>query len=149
MWYLVSGIIVLGIVAAISGYFDSRRRRPQERGETDTAVLSDCCGRHKVCERDSLLAAAGREAEYYDDEELDAYRGTAPDGYPDRGVEEFREVLYSLRETEVAGWLRSLQLRNINLPEQLTDEALLIVGERRQDAFSPESGDGGLSMRQL
>ena len=46
-------------------------------------------------------------------------------------VEEFSEVLYTLREVEVAGWLRSLQLRGINLPDALKDEAFLIIGERR------------------
>ena len=35
------------------------------------------------------------------------------------------------REVEVAGWLRSLQLRGINLPDALKDEAFLIIGERR------------------
>ena len=46
-------------------------------------------------------------------------------------VEEFSEVLYTLREVEVAGWLHSLQLRGINLPDALKDEAFLIIGERR------------------
>ena len=38
---------------------------------------------------------------------------------------------FILREVEVAGWLRSLQLRGINLPDALKDEAFLIIGERR------------------
>jgi hypothetical protein len=47
-------------------------------------------------------------------------------------VEEFREVLYTLKEVEVAGWIRSLQLlRGIELPDALKDEAFLILGERR------------------
>ena len=46
-------------------------------------------------------------------------------------MNEFRDVLYTLQEIEVAGWLRSLQLRAINLPDALKDEAFLIVGERR------------------
>jgi hypothetical protein len=46
-------------------------------------------------------------------------------------VEEFREVLYTCREEEVAGWSRSLQLRGIELPDELKDELFLIVGERR------------------
>jgi hypothetical protein len=135
MGYLVSGIIILGIVTAIIGYVENRRRRPGD-GETETAVPTECCGRHEVCERDSLPVAAGKETEYYDDEELDAYCGTAPDGYSDSEIEEFREVLYTLREAEVAGWLRSLQLRNVSLPEQLKDEALLIVEERRRQNSS-------------
>jgi hypothetical protein len=37
-----------------------------------------------------------------------------------------------MRESDVVGWLKSLQLRNIELPEQLRDEALLIVQEIRE-----------------
>ncbi|MDR1115755.1 MAG: phospholipase [Tannerella sp.] len=135
MWYLVFGIIILGIITAIIGFFDNRRRRLSANNETEaighTVVPAECCGQHEVCERNSLLAAISKKVEYYDDEELDAYRGTEPDRYDEKEVEEFREVLYTLREAEVAGWLRSLQLRGINLPEQLKDEALLIIEERR------------------
>ncbi|MDR1524846.1 MAG: phospholipase [Tannerella sp.] len=135
MWYLVSGIVILGIIAAITGFFDNRRRRSSACNETEatdhTAVPAECCGRHEVCERDSLLTAASKTIEYYDDEELDVYRGTEPDRYNKTEVEEFREVLYTLREAEVAGWLRSLQLRGVNLPEELKDEALLIMEEQR------------------
>ncbi|MDR2679813.1 MAG: phospholipase [Tannerella sp.] len=135
MWYLVSGIIILGIITAIIGLFDNRKRRLSAGDEPEATgravVPAECCGQHEVCERDSLLAAAGKNIEYYEDEELDAYRGTAPDGYNEKEIEEFRDTLYTLRETEVAGWLHSLQLRGINLPEQLKDEALLIMEERR------------------
>ena len=47
-------------------------------------------------------------------------------------VEEFREVLYTMRSDEVAGWVRSLELRQILLPDDIKDEVFLIVGERRQ-----------------
>jgi hypothetical protein len=129
MWYLVLGLIILGVITAL---FGNRKRRSPEDGETDAAGRTECCGQHEVCERESLLAAAGKEIEYYDDEELDAYRGTAPDEYRDQEIEEFREVLYTLHETEVAAWLRSLQLRDIHLPDRLKDEALLITEEQRQ-----------------
>ncbi len=89
-----------------------------------------CCGLHEVCER-KLLAAA-EEAEYYDDEELDVYRGRPADSYTEQEVEEFRYVLYTMREDEVAGWLQSLRLRQVELPQELRDEAIMIVGEARQ-----------------
>ena len=38
-----------------------------------------------------------------------------------------------MREEEVAGWARSLQLRGIELPEEVRDEVILIVEERRQE----------------
>ncbi len=139
MWYLLIGIVVLGMIAAIAGYFRNRKlQRMLERGEIteipepkELAVEGECCGQHEVCERDSLLAAVSKKIEYYDDEELDRFRGTAADAYDDAAVDEFRDVLYTLKDTEVAGWLRSLQLRAVNLPDALKDEAFLIVGERR------------------
>lgn len=138
MWYIVIGIIVLGVVAAIAGYFRNRKlQKMLERGEiseipeAQELVTDECCGQHETCERDSLLAAVSKKIEYYDDEELDRFRGVEADAYDEDAVDEFRDVLYTLQEIEVAGWLRSLQLRAINLPDELKDEAFLIVGERR------------------
>ena len=137
MLYLIAGIIILGVVTAIINYLGNRRRRLSENEVDDkqrlpAAVDSDCCGQHEVCERDSLLSAVSKKIEYYEDEELDIYRGMDSGEYDEKAIEEFSEVLYTLRETEVAGWLRSLQLRNINLPDLLKDEAFLIVEERRK-----------------
>lgn len=139
MWYLLIGIVALGIVAAVAGIIRNRRlQRMLERGEIteipepkERAVEGECCGQHEVCERDSLLAAVSKAIEYYDDEELDRFRGTEANAYDEAAVDEFREVLYTLKETDVAGWLRSLQLRAVSLPDALKDEAFLIVGERR------------------
>lgn len=93
---------------------------------------AECCGQHEVCEKESLLAAVSKGVEYYDDEELDRFRGRAPEDYTEEETEEFRDVLYTMREEEVAGWTRSLQLRGIELPEGVRDEVILIVEERRQ-----------------
>ena len=91
----------------------------------------ECCGQHEVCEKESLLAAVSKQIEYYDDEELDRFRDREGDGYTDEEAEEFRNVMYTMRSEEVAGWVRSLQLRGINLPDEVKDEVFLIVGERR------------------
>ena len=40
-------------------------------------------------------------------------------------------VLYTMQDIDVAGWVRSLQLRGIELPDDLKDEVFLIIGERR------------------
>lgn len=138
MWYILIGIVVLGVVAAIAGYFRNRKlQKMLERGkiseipEAQELITGECCGQHETCERDSLLAAVSKQIEYYDDEELDRFRGIESDAYDEDAVNEFSDVLYTLQEIEVAGWLRSLQLRGINLPDALKDEAFLIVGERR------------------
>lgn len=55
----------------------------------------------------------------------------AGDAYTEEETEMFRDVLYTTLDVEVAGWVRSLQLRGIELPDDLKDEVFLIIGERR------------------
>ena len=96
-------------------------------------VDDQCCGRHLVCERESLLTTKP-EIIYYDDEELDRLANLDPDNYTEQDLGDLNEVFTTLRPAEVAGWLRSLQLRQIELPQALKEEALMIVAERR---FNP------------
>lgn len=137
MIILIISILVLGIIALVAGLIRERKLKKQiENGEitempTVTQVDSECCGQHEVCEKESLLAAVSKDVEYYNDEELDRYRGVSSDQYDDNAVSEFRDVLYTMKDDEVAGWVRSLQLRSIELPDELKDEVILIVGERR------------------
>lgn len=138
MIYLVFALLLLGIVAFVAGVVREKRLKGQlKRGEIATMPSvqqienMECCGQHEVCEKESLLAAVSKQVEYYDDEELDRFRGVASDGYRPEDVEEFREVLYSMKDEDVAGWVRSLQLRAVELPNDLKDEIFMIVGERR------------------
>ena len=82
-------------------------------------------------EQDSLLAAVSKKIEYYDDEELDQFIGKEANAYTDEETNQFRDVLYTMQDIDVAGWVRSLQLRGIELPDDLKDEVFLIIGERR------------------
>ena len=88
-----------------------------------------CCGMHAVCERLTSKQTPVEKPEYYDDEELDRFALRPSDSYSEAEEEEFREVLYTMLEEDVPGWLHSLGLRQINLPDSLRAEALLLVGE--------------------
>lgn len=90
-----------------------------------------CCGMHTVCEKTNLSPLTG-EVVYYDDEELDRFRGREPESYTAEETEEFRDVLMTLLPEDVAGWSRSIQVREIALPVEVRDELLLIVSELRQ-----------------
>lgn len=109
---------------------------PQNTEDAQTAGADgqECCGMHITCEKDSLLASVSKEIEYYDDEELDRFAGKSPDGYTDDEIEEFRDVLITMKPSDIAGWARSLQLRDIALPAAVRDELLMIVAEARQNA---------------
>jgi hypothetical protein len=123
-------MIVLGLLTAAINRFRSK--------ETETSrpvvIPPACCGQHEVCERDSLRASLSERISYYDDEELDRFRGTEAGAYTEEAANEFREVLYTLRTGEIAAWLRSLQLRGLNLPDSLKDEAFLLLGEQQKHA---------------
>ena len=137
MWILVLiliGVVLFGMVVGL--IYNRNIKKKIERGELKEApevveVDSECCGQHQICEKESLLAAVSKQIEYYDDEELDCFKGHPSDEYTEEEIEEFRNILYTMQEVEVAGWCRSLQLRNIALPDELKDEIFLIVGERR------------------
>ncbi len=137
MWILIYSLVALAVVALAAGYIRNRRIQKRiDRGELDAfpevrEVDEECCGQHEMCEKDSLLAAVSRKIEYYDDEELDRFVGTAPEKYTHEQTEMFRQVFYTMQETDVAGWIRSLQLRGISLPDDLKDEVFLVIGERR------------------
>jgi len=119
MWIFIISLFALAAVAAIAGMLHNRRlQKKVESGELDAMpepvlVDSECCGQHEVCEKESLLAAVSKQIEYYDDEELDRYIGTSPDAYTPEQADEFRDVFYTMRDEDVAGWVRSLQLRGI------------------------------------
>lgn len=129
---LIGLLAALGIVVYAGHVWQGRKPAQAEEPQLPPRPADgSCCGRHAVCERRSLLAGVQPKAEYYDDEELDAYRGTSSNAYTDEQTEAFREVLYTMREDDVPGWVRSLELRGIALPDALKPEVILIVEELR------------------
>ena len=80
-------------------------QEPQEPSSTAEDDGEECCGEHEVCEKGRIKRALRTDIEYFDDEELDRFRGTMPDEYDDEAVEEFREVLYTMHPSEVLGWV--------------------------------------------
>lgn len=137
MWILILALVGVALFGLVAGYFYNRNiQKKIDRGELTEAppvvdVDSECCGQHQICEKESLLAAVSKKIEYYDDEELDRFKGRQANEYSDEEIDEFREIMFTMKEEEVAGWSRSLQLRGIELPDELKDELFLIVGERR------------------
>lgn len=128
MFYLVLSLFALGFVAALLGLF-SHKKGEEELPLQEGVSCNTCNGENTKCEQECMMEAATREIEYYDDEELDAFKGRPADGYTDEEAERFSEVLYTMKPQEVAGWNRSLILRGINLPDQLKDEVIAFLGE--------------------
>lgn len=147
---ILVAMVIIGIILYAIDVIYYRKRQPRHTAADDAAV-SDmnpdsreeampsaeasadggiCCGMHTVCEKTNLSPLTG-EIVYYDDEELDRYRGREADDYTPEEVEEFRDVLMTLLPEDVAGWSRSIQVREITLPTEIRDELLLIVSDLR------------------
>jgi hypothetical protein len=75
-----------------------------------------------------MMEAATKPIEYFDDEELDAFKGRSSDGYTDEEVEQFSYVLNTMPQKEIRDWCRSLHLRGIEIPDQLKDEVYMMMG---------------------
>lgn len=135
-------LFLIFLLVCVAYYFLDRRRKQKEsesshenekkqmRNSSSRKNVDGCCGAHEVCEKESLLNTK-LEPEYYDDEELDVFVGRLSDSYEEEEIAVFANVFYSLKEYDMAGWLKSLQLRNVELPDSLRDEALLVIQERR------------------
>lgn len=129
MIILIAILLGLGIIVAVGTKLFSKR------GGGDDAVVpaqgdcSTCSGDNMKCAHDCMMEAAVKEIEYYDDEELDEYRGRPSDSYTDDEADRFRDVMLTMREDEMAGWARSLALRGINPPDQIKDEMIILLSE--------------------
>lgn len=122
---------VLLVLVCLMDLIARKKRRNAESSGTGISVpeeSSQCCGKHAVCEKQRLADAMSKRAVYFDDEELDRFTGRSSDGYTDEEAEEFRYVMYTMKPDEVQEWIESLQVRSIEMPDQLKDEALMLIG---------------------
>ena len=124
MFILVILLVALGVVAAVIGFLTKNHGGDRV---VEKATCSTCNGENQKCEQECMMEAATKPVEYFDDEELDTFRGRPSDQYTDSEVEQFADVLYTLRPDDVAGWSRSLVLRGINLPDPLKDELIMLI----------------------
>lgn len=151
MWVLLALLLALGIFAAAMGWrapkdADVAGKTSDSTNETAAAVTPDetsgtpkasphdsaachtCAAENTGCYAERMLRHATQvEPQYFEDEELDAYRGISAETYSPEQEEEFAEVLHTLKEEEVADWLHALTLRGIELPVALREEAVMML----------------------
>lgn len=125
---LLSLLAIAGIAFLTTWLGQVFKSKKAENVEEEVASepMEECCGAHEICETD-LLNKLSEEIIYYEDEDLDAYKNYEENDYTDEQIDEFREVLYSLKEKEIEGWLKSLQLRKIELPSIIKSELVFML----------------------
>lgn len=126
-------ICILLVLICLMNYTSRKRRNSVSRNinsedcaDTDSNV---CCGKHAVCEKQRLADAMTRQAIYFEDEDLDRFAGRASGSYSDDEIEEFRYVMDTMRPEEIREWAESLQVRSVELPDQLKDEVCMMLEE--------------------
>lgn len=123
---LVASLIALG--AAVALYSHLHHDETTGEAKATAGGCATCDGTNTKCEQECMMEASTQPIVYYDDEELDQFKGREPDDYTDKEVEMFRDVLYTMRQDEAAGWNRSLVLRGINVPNEIKDELVMMIG---------------------
>ncbi|MBD8349579.1 hypothetical protein [Dysgonomonas sp. HGC4] len=131
--FIFLGIIIFFVIALFVWNSYQRKQGNTERAEivNSDPIDGTCCGQHATCEQDSLLNCFVEESDYFDDEELDKYKKYSEEDYTPQEVDEFREVFYTLLDEDKPRWVRSLQQREIPIPNELKDEILLIINDLR------------------
>ena len=123
----IGALIVLALFAAITTLFSKKKEGEPDVVMPTSGDCSSCDGTDDKCEQVCMMEAATREIEYYDDEELDRFRGRQSNQYTDEEAEEFANILYTMQPQEAKGWNRSLILREINVPNQIKDELITMI----------------------
>ena len=120
-------IVGMGVIVGASTLISRHNSTEPDVVAPAAGDCATCSGINDDCEQTCMMEAATKEVEYYDDEELDRFKGKESSEYTDDEAEEFSEVLYTMRPDEAKGWNRSLILRGINVPKQIKDDLITMI----------------------
>ena len=130
-FYIFIAMVVIGVILYIH---DRMTRKPNQQEDEmpqpeQEECNDECCGTHDVCPSEMMLKHLNDPVTYYDDEELDVFKGRDAASYNDDELEQWRDVLYTLKHDELLGWERSIKKRGIQIPDVIKDELLSLYNE--------------------
>lgn len=101
-------------------------------GSAQQGCADEACGLRSICPSEQILAGeCKQEITYYDDEELDAFIGRDEHNYTPEELEQWRDVLYTLRPDDLLGWGQSIKHRGLVMPDVIREEFLQLAAEHR------------------
>lgn len=112
--FLIAGFFILHKTYNKGTVTDDHHSHDNEDGE--------CCGKHTNCSK-----GYDNSNLYFEDEELDRFKGKRQEDYTEAEIEEFRYILYTMKREEIDTWVHCLQTRGIEIPQEIKDEILLIL----------------------
>lgn len=136
---IIFGLMV--VVGVILYLLDLRGRKTGKyvdeigKNTSDEPSLPSCedenCSLHGTCTTQLIVECESKPIEYYDDEELDRFAGRGADEYSNEEIEEFRDILYTLKGNDLLGWQQSVSKRGITLPSPIHDEFIMLYNENK------------------
>ena len=127
MTFAIVSVIALFTIGAIAYIFTSVSRKPGAANDEIVVAPADCStcsGDNAKCEQECMMEAATKPVEYFDDEELDAFKGREASDYSDDELEQWRDVLYTLKHDELLAWERSIKKRGLQMPTIIKEELM-------------------------
>ena len=123
--WIILAMVVVGFILWLTDRLSSNGTTEADEvpAHKVNSCTDDSCILHSMCEKEPQ-EGMGEAIVYYEDYELDEFRGIAPDRYTQEQAELFAEVLRTLRHHEIAPWTHSLHLRGIRLPASIRAEVL-------------------------
>ena len=132
-FYIFVAMVAVGVVLYLLD-LRSRKNEPQDAAPEAPKVAdcdADCCSTHEVCPSEMILEGCNAEIVYFDDEELDAFKGRAADAYTPEEEEQVRDVLYTLLPADLLPWEQSMKKRGIILPSAIRNEFVMLYAEQQ------------------
>ena len=132
-FYIFVAMVAVGLVLYLLD-LRSRKNELQDAAPEAPKVAdcdADCCSTHEVCPSEMILEGCNAESVYFDDEELDAFKGRAADAYTPEEEEQFRDVLYTLLPADLLPWEQSMKKRGIILPSAIRNEFVMLYAEQQ------------------
>jgi len=130
--YIFIAMVVVGVILYIHDRMTNKPGTPESEivEPPQDTCSEECCGTHEVCPSEMMLKHINDPATYYEDEELDAFIGRESSSYNDNELEQFRDVLYTLKHDELMSWERSIKKRGIAMPEVIKDELISLYNTK-------------------
>ena len=124
MLYLILALIIAGAITALLTWVFSRGKEESPIIQPPAGDCGSCDGNDERCEMECMMEAATQAIEYYEDEELDDFRGRASDSYTEQAhcqdiykpavtsVKEENES-HCLQDSRHKSWIFSITLENL------------------------------------
>lgn len=126
-------LMVMGLLAVVGVLIVVMNKVKRQSSGTDNEIKickttgEVCCGGGTNCHKYTNTGSSANSLQYFEDEELDRFKGKSPSDYSPQEIAEWREVICTLQPQEVRGWVTSIHRRGLLIPAEIEELAQKIM----------------------